>query len=307
MKEDWMWRFVCDEWHKNNNATACSRDANNMVTLTAYVENTHIELSKNCLFFMVHHAQYEDKRKRLLVADHFGENFHSEFRVFSVTKYNNESAMDVVCPKKALDGHYFKMNCQARANDTDVMDVIADNSIHDDRILSFSQFWFFFLALAISWIGMSVVVSVGDAICFDLLGKRHELYGNQRLWGAVGWGLFSIIAGILVDGLSGYKYFKNYSVIYIMMAAALLPDMLVSSCLEVCAESMANATNRPFNFVESDFAVQTKRNIIEYHQRCEQTVQIASNHRVLHLVHRDWILHGLGVEFLILASRRSGR
>lgn len=173
-----------------------------------------------------------------LVAGHFAKSFHSEFWVFSVTKYNNESAMEVVCTKSALKGHYFKMNCKAQANDTDVMDVIADNAIHDDRILSFSQFWYFFLALAISWIGMSVVVSVGDAICFDLLGKRHELYGNQRLWGAIGWGLFSIIAGILVDGLSGYKYFKNYSVIYILMAAALLPDMLVSSCLEVCTESL---------------------------------------------------------------------
>lgn len=144
--------------------------------------------------------------------------------------------MRVTCPKKALDGRYFKLNCRAQANDTDVMDTIAENGIHDDRILSFSQFWYLFLALAISWIGMAVVVSVGDAICFDLLGKRHELYGNQRLWGAIGWGIFSIIAGTLVDRMSGFQYFKNYSVIYFLMAAALLPDMLVSSCLEVCGK-----------------------------------------------------------------------
>lgn len=154
----------------------------------------------------------------------------------SVTEYNNETAMRVTCPKKALDGRYFKLNCRAQANDTDVMDTIAENGIHDDRILSFSQFWYLFLALAISWIGMAVVVSVGDAICFDLLGKRHELYGNQRLWGAIGWGIFSIIAGTLVDRMSGFQYFKNYSVIYFLMAAALLPDMLVSSCLEVCGK-----------------------------------------------------------------------
>lgn len=118
-----------------------------------------------------------------------------------------------------------------------MVDAIAENGIQNDSILSYSQFWHFFLALAISWIGMAVVVSVGDAICFELLGKRHELYGNQRLWGAVGWGVFSIIAGVLVDRMSGFKYFKDYSVIYFLMAAALLPDMLVSSCLEVCVES----------------------------------------------------------------------
>lgn len=145
--------------------------------------------------------------------------------------------MRVTCPKSALNGRYFNLSCRAQANRTDVMDVIAENGIHDDRILSISQFWHLFLALAISWIGMAVVVSVGDAICFDLLGKRHELYGRQRLWGAIGWGVFSIIAGTLVDAMSESQ-FVNYSVIYFLLGAALLPDMLVSSCLEVRSTSI---------------------------------------------------------------------
>ena len=37
--------------------------------------------------------------------------------------------------------------------------------------------------------------SMGDAIAFSLLGDKHEQYGAQRVWGSIGWGLFTIIAG----------------------------------------------------------------------------------------------------------------
>lgn len=139
----------------------------------------------------------------------------------------------ISCPKKALNGRTFKLNCQGKTADEHVMNAIAEPGVNDQDITMYSQFWYFFAAMAISWIGMAVVVSVGDAICFDLLGKRHDLYGRQRLWGAVGWGIFSIIAGILVDENSAFLTIKNYSVIYYLMTAALLPNMLVSSCLEV--------------------------------------------------------------------------
>ena len=39
------------------------------------------------------------------------------------------------------------------------------------------------------------MVSMGDAIAFSLLGDKHEQYGAQRVWGSIGWGLFTIIAG----------------------------------------------------------------------------------------------------------------
>ena len=36
---------------------------------------------------------------------------------------------------------------------------------------------------------------MGDAIAFSLLGDKHEQYGAQRVWGSIGWGLFTIITG----------------------------------------------------------------------------------------------------------------
>lgn len=127
-----------------------------------------------------------------------------------------------------------KLTCTGTVNDELVMNVIVGQGIiSNSEAMQYSQFWYFFIAVAISWIGMAVVVSVGDAICFDLLGKRHEFYGQQRLWGAVGFGIFSLMAGTLVDYISGPTIFKNYTIIYYLMAAALLPNTIVSTCLEV--------------------------------------------------------------------------
>lgn len=145
----------------------------------------------------------------------------------------------MLCPSNPkLPNHgAFKLACTGTLDDDNVMNLIAEPSVNDGDVIKYPQFWYFFMAVAISWIGMSVVVSVGDAICFDLLGKRHELYGNQRLWGAVGWGIFSLLAGTWVDANSGQQAYKNYSVIYYLMLAALLPNTVVSTCIEVNDEA----------------------------------------------------------------------
>lgn len=151
------------------------------------------------------------------------------------------------------------------------MDLLVEPAINDANVTSYTQFWYLFLALALSWIGMAVIVSVGDAICFDLLGKRHELYGQQRCWGAVGWGLFTLMAGFLVDTISGHQSYKNYTVIYYLMLAALLPNVFVSTCLEVCGNEILF---RFFSKHKSNdeclfsFSVQTKQILIEYNKRC---------------------------------------
>lgn len=160
----------------------------------------------------------------------------SLFFIHTVTELNKLEPRNVICPKsddKKQHGGSLKLSCKGIVNDENVMNLIVEPSINDADVTNYSQFWCFFAALAISWIGMAVVVSVGDAICFDLLGKRHELYGRQRSFGAIGWGITSLLGGALVDSISGQQAYKNYSVIYYIMAFALLPNTLVSNCLEV--------------------------------------------------------------------------
>lgn len=158
------------------------------------------------------------------------------FEVHKALYFNDEPVptrpdRTVICPKAALANHTFHLDCRASGSDAKVLNVISEPSIYDNEASSLPQFQSFFIALSLSWIGMSVVVSVGDAICFDLLGEKHRLYGRQRLWGAIGWGVFSIIAGWLVDELSPHSFYKDYSVVFYLMLAAIFPDVLVSSCL----------------------------------------------------------------------------
>lgn len=120
-------------------------------------------------------------------------------------------------------------DCQMQCSD-EAFSELAE--IPDTKLISLPQFWTFTLLLILSWIGMAVVVSIGDAICFGLLGEFPSRYGHQRLWGSIGWGLFSVISGWLVDEWSQGHTQKNYTPVFYLMAVLLLLDVLISSRLK---------------------------------------------------------------------------
>jgi PPP family 3-phenylpropionic acid transporter len=43
------------------------------------------------------------------------------------------------------------------------------------------------------------VIPLVDHSVMEMLGERRELYGKQRVWGAVGWGIAAALAGVLVE------------------------------------------------------------------------------------------------------------
>ncbi|XP_011314216.1 major facilitator superfamily domain-containing protein 6 [Fopius arisanus] len=95
------------------------------------------------------------------------------------------------------------------------------------------QFHLFLWAAIISWVGMAVVVSIADAICFDLLGdERRKEYGKQKMWGSIGFGIFGISAGYLVDVFSRGQGVKDYTCIFYIMLIAMIFDMIVSATLK---------------------------------------------------------------------------
>lgn len=102
-----------------------------------------------------------------------------------------------------------------------------------------TQFHLFLSASIISWVGMAVVVSIADAICFNLLGnERRKEYGKQKMWGSVGFGIFGISAGYLVDVFSKGQSEKDYSCIFYIMLIVMIFDIIVSVTLrKVMGES----------------------------------------------------------------------
>ncbi len=63
------------------------------------------------------------------------------------------------------------------------------------------------------------IIPLVDNSVMSLLGRHSELYGRQRLWGAVGWGLTGAVAGVVVEryglpvGFSGYALLMGTGVL----------------------------------------------------------------------------------------------
>lgn len=198
--EPWMWDTVCRYWHVERYCDDSNIPNDQRLHLTGLNPMDHIILSGNCLFFMLEGAEMDGKH------------------------------VPLYCPANTTD---FRTSCQVQCDNVDINRAITHSKITDSEAKGLYQFWLLFLFLILSWAGMAVVVSVGDAICFDMLGDKPHLYGNQRLWGSVGWGIFSLLAGFLVDQMSYGKVNKDYTVVFCMTVIIIAVDMVVSSRLKV--------------------------------------------------------------------------
>jgi MFS transporter, PPP family, 3-phenylpropionic acid transporter len=69
--------------------------------------------------------------------------------------------------------------------------------------------WFLPIVAGYAFFAAPVMPLVDNSV-MELLGERSALYGRQRVWGAIGWGIAGALAGVLVDrfglGFSFYAY-----------------------------------------------------------------------------------------------------
>lgn len=54
------------------------------------------------------------------------------------------------------------------------------------------------LVLVYAWFSAPIIPLTDNAV-LELLGNRRDEYGRQRMWGAVGWGISGLLAGIMID------------------------------------------------------------------------------------------------------------
>lgn len=102
----------------------------------------------------------------------------------------------------------------------------------EDPEYSSEQFSLFLIFATLCVSLSSVATSFSDAICFNELGEHGHLYGKQRLWGTVGWGLLSPIAGYLNEALSGDSFLKAYQPGAILQIMILMYDLYIVSKLK---------------------------------------------------------------------------
>lgn len=191
-----IWPTVCPNW----NVSGLCDSSSNTIDIDTHVARNHITSLQNCFYLRFHNG----------------------------TIYNQQTTL--FCPGHKRDENIFKMDCQVQCHDDLITEVMAGAT--DEQAKETFQFWTFFSLLIASWAGMAVVVSVGDAICFEMLGDKPQRYGHQRLWGSVGWGTLSIISGLLIDKFSEGQTTKNYAVGFYLMAVFIIIDMIVSSKLK---------------------------------------------------------------------------
>lgn len=116
------------------------------------------------------------------------------------------------------------INCQSERMNS----IVRQSNIPDDEVTGLYQFWLFLGLMIFGWVCQAIVVSVGDAICFEMLEDRPDKYGRQRSFGALGWGVFSIIAGFLVDSYSKDDAKKDYTLTFYLAVVVLVLDFLTS-------------------------------------------------------------------------------
>ena len=69
--------------------------------------------------------------------------------------------------------------------------------------------WLVPIVVAYAFFAAPIMPLVDNGV-MEMLGDRRELYGRQRVWGAIGWGLAAAAAGVLIDrfglGIAFYAF-----------------------------------------------------------------------------------------------------
>lgn len=108
-----------------------------------------------------------------------------------------------------------------------------DTAAKDSSIYFNTNFLILFIFMVISYGGAGLSISLGDTIVANMLNEIGADFGYQRVFGTLGWGLLSIIAGQIFNFVSLGLAKTNYSPGYHMLLGFFILDVLVCTQLTV--------------------------------------------------------------------------
>ncbi|XP_025206111.1 major facilitator superfamily domain-containing protein 6-like [Melanaphis sacchari] len=109
-----------------------------------------------------------------------------------------------------------------------------DNGHTEDLgILTHWKFWVFLTTITVRMLLWMIGDVLQDTICLEILGDDKKSYGRQRVWGAIGWGISTLLVGACVDWYSVDEEHKNY-----------LPAYLISMTFLICHSIVASQLNK---------------------------------------------------------------
>lgn len=128
--------------------------------------------------------------------------------------------------------------CSLECNFTNYQTDVLTETQEVQSVYTSYQFWWLSCSLVVTYIAMGLVVSVSDAVVYDLLGsERRNEFGLQRLWGTIGWGAINILAGFFNRLASTGQTRQDYSPGFYMFILFMGVDLLVMSSMRVVSES----------------------------------------------------------------------
>lgn len=145
--------------------------------------------------------------------------------------YSGDNCANYDLKNVSYNGHSFwQFTCNAEA----VFDckVTCSENLHKyclkvtNSELS-NTFWIFFVIFLFCNIFFSPVLSLVDAIAYDILGEKRGRWGRQRLWGTIGFAIFAITSTFIMDILSKTKQSGSYNVsFYIFLGLTTISTIL---------------------------------------------------------------------------------
>lgn len=111
-----------------------------------------------------------------------------------------------------------RLLCKIHCSNSLIVTLLKDGSKGQESRIMFGQiFLFVFLIYLVAQIAYTPVVSLLDAVAYDYLAEDRLKWGNQRVWGTIGFSFFAILSTLYMDVFATAEH-KNYTASFILFA-----------------------------------------------------------------------------------------